>query len=72
MMNVSHLPELGTDNKMIPVTNYGIKCMSMGLLVGQDLLYGSTTLWYLLHGITKSVAHYNVSTLFVFYDVMKK
>jgi len=33
MMNVSDLPELTADNKMIPLTNFGIKCMSMGLLV---------------------------------------
>lgn len=41
MMNVSHAPELSADNKMIPVTNYGIQCMSMGLLVepGQAVVW---------------------------------
>ncbi len=33
MMKVNHEPELGADNRMLPVSNYGIKCMSIGLLV---------------------------------------
>jgi hypothetical protein len=33
MMKVNHVPELGADNRMLPVSNYGIKCMSIGLLV---------------------------------------
>eukprot|EP00088_Acartia_fossae_P028258 TRINITY_DN29062_c0_g1_i10.p1 TRINITY_DN29062_c0_g1~~TRINITY_DN29062_c0_g1_i10.p1 ORF type:complete len:323 (-),score=44.39 TRINITY_DN29062_c0_g1_i10:137-1105(-) len=33
MMNVSGLPELTPQNNMIPLVNFGIKCMSMGLLV---------------------------------------
>jgi ATP-binding protein involved in chromosome partitioning len=35
MMKVSHVPELGADNRMLPVSNYGIKCMSIGLLVSK-------------------------------------
>jgi hypothetical protein len=29
----SELPELTPENKMIPLLNFGIKCMSIGLLV---------------------------------------
>lgn len=33
LMNVNEEPELTKDNLMIPLKNYGIKCMSMGFLV---------------------------------------
>jgi len=33
MMNISELPLLDNKDKMVPVMNYGIGCMSMGLLV---------------------------------------
>merc|ERR1719158_1578850 len=33
MMSVSELPLLDPNNKMLPVQNYGVGCMSMGLLV---------------------------------------
>merc|ERR1719481_1831366 len=33
MMAVSELPLLDSNNKMLPVQNYGVGCMSMGLLV---------------------------------------
>lgn len=33
MMNLSASPELDKDDNMIPLTNYGIQCMSMGFLV---------------------------------------
>lgn len=33
MMNISELPLLDSKDKMLPVMNYGIGCMSMGLLV---------------------------------------
>jgi len=33
MMNISELPLLNAKDKMLPVMNYGIGCMSMGLLV---------------------------------------
>jgi len=33
MFNISGLPELTPENKMIPLINYGIKCMSIGFLV---------------------------------------
>ncbi|XP_076062210.1 NUBP iron-sulfur cluster assembly factor, mitochondrial [Oratosquilla oratoria] len=33
MLNLNGEPELNKDNMMIPLTNYGLKCMSMGFLV---------------------------------------
>lgn len=37
MMNLEdEQPEVNDKNLMIPVTNYGIKCMSMGFLVSKD------------------------------------
>jgi len=36
MMNISELPLLDAKDKMLPVMNYGIGCMSMGLLVDPD------------------------------------
>jgi len=36
MMNISELPLLDSKDKMVPVINYGIGCMSMGLLVDPD------------------------------------
>ena len=36
MMNVSESPLLDDSDKMIPVTNHGVGCMSMGLLVQKD------------------------------------
>ncbi|KAK4281243.1 hypothetical protein QN277_012764 [Acacia crassicarpa] len=36
MMNINEKPEVTPEKKMIPVENYGIKCMSMGFLVEKD------------------------------------
>ncbi|CAN6986321.1 unnamed protein product, partial [Brassica rapa subsp. trilocularis] len=36
MMNINQKPKVNQDMKMIPVENYGVKCMSMGLLVDKD------------------------------------
>lgn len=36
MMNLSGEPELNKNNQLIPLLNYGIKCMSMGFMVSQD------------------------------------
>ena len=33
MMNISEAPLLDDNNKMLPVQNHGVGCMSMGLLV---------------------------------------
>ncbi|XP_022758359.1 iron-sulfur protein NUBPL-like isoform X2 [Durio zibethinus] len=36
MMNIHQKPEVTRDMKMIPIENYGVKCMSMGFLVDKD------------------------------------
>lgn len=36
MMNIHQKPEVNNDMKMIPIENYGVKCMSMGFLVDKD------------------------------------
>lgn len=36
MMNLDDSPELNDQNLMLPLMNYGIKCMSMGFLVDKD------------------------------------
>ncbi|XVE77881.1 hypothetical protein DITRI_Ditri13aG0099200 [Diplodiscus trichospermus] len=36
MMNIHQKPEITRDMKMIPIENYGVKCMSMGFLVDKD------------------------------------
>lgn len=36
MMNINTKPEATQDKKMIPIENYGIKCMSIGFLVEKD------------------------------------
>ncbi|KAF7202285.1 transcript variant X2 [Nothobranchius furzeri] len=33
LMNLKGNPELSDDNRMVPLTNYGVPCMSMGFLV---------------------------------------
>ncbi|KAF9096841.1 hypothetical protein BGX29_011008 [Mortierella sp. GBA35] len=37
LMNLSGEPELtGTEDRLVPLTNFGVKCMSMGFLVGEE------------------------------------
>ncbi|XP_062080707.1 iron-sulfur protein required for NADH dehydrogenase, mitochondrial isoform X2 [Humulus lupulus] len=36
MMKLDRKPEVTEDKKMIPLENYGVKCMSIGLLVEKD------------------------------------
>lgn len=39
MMKINSKPEVTEDRKMVPLENYGIKCMSMGLLVDTDAAF---------------------------------
>ncbi|KAG6719021.1 hypothetical protein I3842_04G182200 [Carya illinoinensis] len=39
MMKINSKPEVTEDKKMVPIENYGIKCMSMGLLVDTDAAF---------------------------------
>jgi ATP-binding protein involved in chromosome partitioning len=36
MMNVSQRPMVDSENKIIPVNSYGVRCLSTGLLVAED------------------------------------
>ncbi|GMN31885.1 hypothetical protein TIFTF001_041659 [Ficus carica] len=36
MMKLDRKPEVTEDKKMVPIENYGVKCMSIGLLVEKD------------------------------------
>ena len=36
MMEISDKPEFSNNNKLIPLNNYGVKCMSIGFLISDD------------------------------------
>jgi ATP-binding protein involved in chromosome partitioning len=52
MMNLRHEPELTQSGKMIPLVNYGVKCMSIGFLTPPD----SAVVWRGLM-VMKSLQH---------------
>ena len=41
MMGISGKPEVSQNKKLIPLENYGIKCMSIGFLVSEE----TPTIW---------------------------
>jgi ATP-binding protein involved in chromosome partitioning len=41
MMNISEKPTANENKKLIPIERYGIKCMSIGFLIGED----TPTIW---------------------------
>ena len=41
MMNISEKPKANENQKLIPIEKYGIKCMSIGFLIGED----TPTIW---------------------------
>jgi len=41
MMNISEKPKINENKKLIPIERYGIKCMSIGFLIGED----TPTIW---------------------------
>jgi len=41
MMGISGRPQANEENKLIPLENYGVKCMSIGFLIGVD----TPTIW---------------------------
>jgi len=41
MMNINEKPEANENKKLIPIKKYGIKCMSIGFLIGED----TPTIW---------------------------
>ncbi|XP_077287287.1 NUBP iron-sulfur cluster assembly factor, mitochondrial [Arctopsyche grandis] len=58
MMNLSGEPMLNNDNLMEPLLNYGIKCMSMGLLVSGDgaVVWRGLMVMQALDRLTRQVA----------------
>jgi ATP-binding protein involved in chromosome partitioning len=41
MMDISKKPEINENNRLLPIEKYGIKCMSIGFLIGED----TPTIW---------------------------
>ena len=41
MMNISEKPKINENKKLLPIERYGIKCMSIGFLIGED----TPTIW---------------------------
>jgi ATP-binding protein involved in chromosome partitioning len=41
MMGISDKPQFNNNNKLIPLKNYGVKCMSIGFLISED----TPTIW---------------------------
>ncbi|KAH6766771.1 protein required for NADH [Perilla frutescens var. hirtella] len=57
MMKLRGKPEVSADKKMIPIENYGIKCMSMGSLVaeGEALVWRGPMVMKALEQMTRGV-----------------
>ncbi|KAG9452581.1 hypothetical protein H6P81_005485 [Aristolochia fimbriata] len=58
MMKLQGKPEVNEDLKMIPMENYGVKCMSVGFLVGKDspLVWRGPMVMSALEKLTRGVA----------------
>ena len=41
MMNINEKPDVNENKKLVPIKKYGIKCMSIGFLIGED----TPTIW---------------------------
>ncbi|KAL6208701.1 hypothetical protein ACLB2K_019647 [Fragaria x ananassa] len=51
MMKLEGKPEVTKDKKMIPIESYGVKCMSIGLLVDKDAPLVSSALEKMTRGV---------------------
>lgn len=67
MMNIHQKPEANKDLKMIPVENYGVKCMSMGLLIQKDapIVWRGPMVMKALHSLSRGVDWGNLDILVV-------
>ncbi|KAK9719025.1 NUBPL iron-transfer P-loop NTPase [Popillia japonica] len=67
MMNLNDTPLLNNDNLMIPLENYGIKCMSMGFLIAEDaaLIWRGLMVMQALDRLMRQVAWGNIDYLIV-------
>ncbi|XP_022931224.1 iron-sulfur protein NUBPL isoform X1 [Cucurbita moschata] len=67
MMKIHQKPELTEDRKMVPVESYGVKCMSMGLLVENNaaLVWRGPMVSSALEKMTRGVAWGDLDILVV-------
>ncbi|XP_068650839.1 iron-sulfur protein required for NADH dehydrogenase, mitochondrial isoform X1 [Aristolochia californica] len=67
MMKLNGKPEVNEDMKMIPIENYGVKCMSIGFLVGKDspIVWRGPMVMSALEKLTKGVAWGTLDVLVV-------
>eukprot|EP01018_Ginkgo_biloba_P010629 Gb_19277 [translate_table: standard] len=67
MMNLQGRPEVNQDTKMIPMENFGVKCMSMGFLVDKDapIVWRGPMVMSALEKLTRGVAWGNLDIIVV-------
>lgn len=67
MMKIQQKPEVTTDMKMIPIQNYGVKCMSIGFLVEKDapIVWRGPMVMNALQKMTRGVDWGNLDVLVV-------
>ncbi|CAL9023614.1 unnamed protein product [Prunus brigantina] len=67
MMKLDKMPEVNEDKKMVPLESYGVKCMSMGLLVAKDasLVWRGPMVSSALEQMTRGVDWGNLDVLVV-------
>ncbi|EXB81313.1 hypothetical protein L484_005751 [Morus notabilis] len=67
MMKLDRKPEVTQDKKMVPIENYGVKCMSIGLLVEKDapLVWRGPMVSSALEKMTRGVEWGNLDILVV-------
>lgn len=67
MMKLQGRPQVGKDMKMVPLENYGVKCMSMGFLMEKDapIVWRGPMVMSALEKLTRGVAWGNLDVLVV-------
>ncbi|KAK4748118.1 hypothetical protein SAY87_014704 [Trapa incisa] len=67
MMKIHEKPEVTEDKKMVPIESYGVKCMSMGLLVEKDapIIWRGPMVMSALEKLTRGVDWGNLDILVV-------
>ncbi|KAJ3687154.1 hypothetical protein LUZ61_016318 [Rhynchospora tenuis] len=67
MMNLHQKPDVSEDMKMIPIENYGVKCMSIGFLVEKDapIVWRGPMVMSALEKLTRGVSWGNLDVLVV-------
>ncbi|KAJ4789785.1 Iron-sulfur cluster carrier protein [Rhynchospora pubera] len=67
MMNLHQKPDVSEDMKMIPIANYGVKCMSIGFLVEKDtpIVWRGPMVMSALEKLTRGVSWGNLDVLVV-------